>query len=454
MRTRAALARGRPHMASGGRACCALLAALGLLGPAPAARGETRAAQVAGEMAGEPEGAAAGAAEADTAEAEAEAPGRPPASFAALPLLNFTTDRGVGYGAFAALYLHGSEAEDASARVRIPYRLALSGQFYQTTAGYFFHKLMLDALRPLSLPWRVQATLGWERWPDAPYFGFGVRTPRLRPEDTPAKRYASRQESLWGMVSARTPLRGALDLFWGSVLRATSVETYPESLLAEERPFGVEGGLVHLLYGGLLWDTRDQEPTPTRGVWSEMSLRLAHPLWGSASAFAGLNATHRHFWRLREEGSLVLALRALVDVQLGNVPFFHAYALGGSQWLELGGHSALRGLPMGRYRAKATALGTVELRARLLEAAPWGIPLEVQGVPFLEMAQLWTLAPGPPPDFWPLGVGLGLRALVQRAFVVRLDYGLGFEQYLPPGGGARRELGWTQGVYAIVGHPF
>ncbi len=59
--------------------------------------------------------------------------------FAVVPLVNFTTDRGVGLGAYAAAFYLGPDGPGED-----PYRAQLGTQFYKTTGGYQDHKLVLD----------------------------------------------------------------------------------------------------------------------------------------------------------------------------------------------------------------------------------------------------------------------------------------------------------------------
>lgn len=65
---------------------------------------------------------------------------------------------------------------------------------------------------------------------------------------------------------------------------------YPGSQFERDHPDG-EPGLVSLGQAGLLFDTRDHEPAPTRGVLLEASVRGAHRATGSDWSFAGVSAS-------------------------------------------------------------------------------------------------------------------------------------------------------------------
>jgi len=56
-----------------------------------------------------------------------------------LPLLNYDSDNGFGYGVRAYLYNNGTRDEEYFAYA--PYKMQLYAQFYQTTNGYQYHEV-------------------------------------------------------------------------------------------------------------------------------------------------------------------------------------------------------------------------------------------------------------------------------------------------------------------------
>lgn len=382
-----------------------------------------------------------------------------PVTAAALPLLNFTTDRGVGYGLYGAVFFQGDSAGKSYSANRppAPYSLSLGGQFYQTTGDYAYHKLLLDAPNLWNTGIRLNFTAGYETWKDAWYFGSGSPNIRLREGDTPARYYAFDSETYWGFGNARIPFSASGDLVVGTIFRNTRIGMYAPSLLEAEKPLGIEGGLLGILYGGVIWDFRDREPNTTTGFLSEITLRGALSGILSDYGFWGVNATHRHWFPLSRDKRLVLATRWILDVQGGEIPFFHAHVLGGSQWLEIGGHSALRGLPMGRHRGEMTALGTMEIRMRLFEWGFWSQKLAGMLVPFIEGGQVWNVSSEPFPNHVHGTFGGGFRLLYNEVFVVRFDYALGLERYAASSRNtdfSASEIDVNRAIYVIVGHPF
>ena len=370
--------------------------------------------------------------------------------FAGIPLVNFTTDRGLGYGAYLAGFYHGESGAGAA-----PYKASIGGQFYQTTGGYAFHKLLLDFPDIADSGVRFDLTSGFEAWDNAWYFGLGNKRPRVREEDAPAHFYTSRLKSLWLVPNVRWPISHPWSFFTGLIFRASDVGTYPDSLLATEQPEGTQGGILNQLQIGLMYDSRDREPSTRNGVFTELSVRGAHHLTGSDFNVWGVNTTHRQWVELNDHGRLILAMRFGLDHQDGDIPFFHQHILGGSQWVEFGGNLTLRGLPNGRYRGHTTAYSNLELRWTFTEFKLFGSDIALLSVPFADMGRVWLREEQTDPFHIHTSVGHGFRGVYNDVFVMRFDMAWGREEYTrDPAYQSVDERAWVLGVYAIVNHPF
>jgi hypothetical protein len=370
--------------------------------------------------------------------------------YAGFPLVNFTTDRGVGYGAYLAAFYHGPNGSGSD-----PYRASIGGQFYQTTGGYAFHKLLLDFPNIADTGVRVDVASGYETWDSAWYFGLGNNTPRLHPDESPERYYTYDLKNIWIVPNLRVPIARDWSLFAGLVLRSAVVNVYEDSLLEVDDPVGTEGGFLSQVQLGLLVDTRDREPSTSRGVFSEVSLRGAHGLTGSDFALWGANMTHRQWLPLLKSDRLVLAIRAGLDLHTGEVPFFHQHILGGSQWVELGGNLMLRGLPNGRYRGNVTAYSNAELRWRVTQFDAMGSEFDVLLVPFFDLGRVWLWDEEDDALHLHGSAGAGLRLIYNDVFVVRFDVASALEEYAakPKSTTVDRRRA-VLGIYAIVNHPF
>ncbi|MFZ9886290.1 MAG: hypothetical protein ACO3JL_02205 [Myxococcota bacterium] len=368
-----------------------------------------------------------------------------PLDVALLPLLNFTTDRGLGFGGFGAGYWRGGGDE------KTPYAAMLALQLWFTTGGYQYHKLMLDLPRVGGSDVRLDLLGGYEAWEGAWYFGSGAQSPRRADGQTDGNYHRSRVDGALAVSNVRVPVAGQVVAFGGVTVRHVVVSAYSGSLLATEKPMGIDGGLLSQASVGALIDTRDQEPSPQRGLFSELSIRGAARRWVSDFGYLGLNFTHRQWLSLLPRGELVWALRGVIDLSTEGRPFFQKHILGGSQYVELGGNSSLRGLLVGRYRGDVVFLGTSELRWRVIDAVLYGTPLSLTLNGFFEAARVsdWgDIASGQP--FHPT-LGLGPRLTWNRLFVVRADFGAGIDQVVR-NGVTQRET--TTGLYILFGQVF
>ncbi len=379
-----------------------------------------------------------------------------------LPLVNYNSDEGFGYGARLLVV-------DSGDGTQAPYRHAITAQFFQTTRGVAMHRLILDAPRFLSSPWRLSADVSMLNDRFSPYFGLGGAStyePNFaacedraalegNPDTCPGnpdfrglRYYTFEQRTLPSVVlNVRRPLSGPWQVAMGYRFRLTSVSARynakdlgqtRDSRLVEDARAGLLTGLAGDAVGsdtfrtaeltaGVLLDTRDNEPAPMRGMFHELSARGAAEVTGSAFRYWGATANLRFYHPVFDE-RLVAALRLFVDVMGGDVPFFMLASLGGVEWRDgwggIGGVYTARGILKNRLQGQVKALANGELRWKVLSVAPWQQRLDFTLVAFLDAGQAWAdlrLLDGGVPRY---GGGGGLRIAWEDNFILRLDYGV------------------------------
>ena len=129
-----------------------------------------------------------------------------------------------------------------------------------------------------------------------------------------------------------------------------------------------DGGLVSALRGGLMYDSRDFEAAPSRGIWAELNLTLAPKFLGTTHGFSRYMFIFRHYVPIPNE-QLVFAYRLNYQGTLGNytpyymMPVFNTI---GREWERdgMGGYRTVRGIMRGRVQAKDMAFFNTELRWR------------------------------------------------------------------------------------------
>jgi outer membrane protein assembly factor BamA len=205
--------------------------------------------------------------------------------------------------------------------------------------------------------------------------------------------------------------------------------------------------MLLLLNLGLLFDTRDHEFTPTRGTFTELSVRSSPGVQQDLryAAFA-LNTA----WYKALVGEyLSFAIRGAADVIVGDAPFYELTRFGALQPRDgPGGGWSLRGVPRQRYSGKVKLIQNLELRSLFWRFNVGKSRFVVGAVAFLDAARIWadlrgTQLAGVNVDggTFKVGTGGGLRVRWGETLVIRFD-------------GAYSPTEKTPGFYVDIGHVF
>ena len=373
---------------------------------------------------------------------------------AAFPIANFSTERGFGVGGYIAAIDRG-EVEHA----REPYVASLGAQFYQTTGGYAFHKVLLDFRNLGGKGIRLDVFSGYEAWDNTPYFGAGGLRRRVPPEaEIDHGFHDYREASFWFVPMVYVPLgETPWQVLGGGTFRYATVSSAPDSLLSLESPPGSGGGPLVELTAGMSYSTLRGPLSPLKGFESEVTLRGGSDVLGSRWSSIGLNMMHRQIHPLVTHGRLTFAWLSTVDFQEGE-PFFQSHRLGGGLRLALGGKSILRGYPVGRIRGNIKAVLSGELRWIFWDHALWGQRISWMFVPFVDAGNAWTWeeVEQKPPVY--VSFGLGPRWVLNDAFLVRFDLTCALERFDEPKVNAEEGRHPSTkpvfGAYLVMKHPF
>jgi outer membrane protein assembly factor BamA len=341
-----------------------------------------------------------------------------------LPDLSSDPVAGFGYGARANVFWNGRRDDPLFAYT--PYRARGRIGAYNTTAEQRELVLGLDLPFVGGTRWRIkidavagstpaklyfgltEATLGDLRLPSgggttfATYADYDRARKTLRPgaageaarvTDALSNRFGEEELMLnlkadralgagrWRVLGGYEIQRLRYRTFAGraadAVDPATGAETSAPngvSLLARDAAAGavtgLQGGRVSILQQALLYDTRDFEPDPTRGLYVEVGNELSAPAIGSQFTFDKLFVQAKAFRRLPVGPRTVLAGRVGAGNIFGrNAPFFEFQ----DQWSPdgsvnaLGGSHSLRGYRANRFLGRSLWMANAEVRARLAE---------------------------------------------------------------------------------------
>lgn len=362
--------------------------------------------------------------------------------WAGVPILNFDSDAGVGLGVLGSLYWMEPEIE--------PYRRSLTLQIFVSTELVQAHELQWDLLRVADTPLRITGKAGYYATITRNFCGYGNEvtcdpdvaeqaamdaglSPGSDEFDAFTRHYYQRRfVNPWGTVIARWPFDRRWSAFGGWRLSYLLPGTfsdrdhyqgslYDELVEAGEVPGGGdEQGLVSVPQVGVVYDSRDNEPAPNRGLWFEASVRGAALPTGSSWSFAGANTTTRLY--LPIGGRLVAATRLVADVLVGDPPTEELAQMGGTELYEaFGGKNIGRGIRSHRYLGRIKLLGQQELRWTALRWKDKAITLNG----FVDAGHLaldWDEFGGDPGRvLW--SAGGGVRVAWTPNFIVRLDVG-------------------------------
>ena len=247
--------------------------------------------------------------------------------------------------------------------------------------------------------WRFLAMAGYERIQHAPYFGLGnasVLNDSLEAAnggDAHYDRYSLTRTT--GILAVQHRIAGSLRLHVGAQYRhyrATPLGGAPTALGID-----LANGIVSdsgssrsvELRAGLLFDTRDEEASPSKGVFVEAL---------GAKALKGAGDFGYSRWALGVSEYVptgpetVLAFRQSVQLARGTVPFFIAYERL-TTWLPsdgFGGTTTLRQNIQGRWLGANTALASADLRHKYWDTAIGISPIRLWLVLHADVGRVWN----------------------------------------------------------------
>ncbi|HEX2936869.1 MAG TPA: BamA/TamA family outer membrane protein [Bacteroidales bacterium] len=315
-------------------------------------------------------------------------------NFGVLPVLAFDTDLGFKYGGLTNLYYYG----DGSIYPR--YKHSLYFEWTRTTKGGGVNQFIYDSeyLIP-KIRVTAEASLLTEKTLD--FYGFNGYEAYYNPgyADPDEAAYISRVFYKYDRKLTRLKLdlqgniRGReLRWFAGFTHFNNKVQTVdidhlnkgksgsdilPDTALLYDNfvEWGIipndqkSGGITNMLTLGVVYDTRDNEPNPMKGIWSEVLLLSCPSFLGSDVGYNKISLTHRQYFTLKKE-MLNFAYRLSYQARIsGTVPFYMLpYVYDSKQMRDgLGGAKTIRGILRNRIVGEDFIFGNAELRWKFMK---------------------------------------------------------------------------------------
>jgi hypothetical protein len=229
----------------------------------------------------------------------------------------------------------------------------------------------------------------------------------------------------------------------------------PNSLYRDYVDWGViksdqaSGGNHTLIKGGLVYDTRDNEPNPFSGIWTEMQLHYSPSFLSNTDySFARIVLTHRHYFTIIPEW-MNFAYRLSYQGNLaGDMPFYmlpYLYNTAPKLTTDgVGGAKTVRGVKRNRIVGDGFAYGNFELRGKILRTTVFNQNVYIALSAFADagmVTQKYNFDTSGIPDVLPadrpaelfdldakevphVGFGAGLHLAINQNFIITVDYGM------------------------------
>ncbi|MBQ2019932.1 MAG: BamA/TamA family outer membrane protein [Rikenellaceae bacterium] len=160
---------------------------------------------------------------------------------------------------------------------------------------------------------------------------------------------------------------------------------FPDSeptLFEQYRTWGIikdseaDGGLNSTVRVGLLFDTRDKEGAPSRGVWAEAHVMMAPKWLGTTNPYYKYSATFRHYVPIVSKDRLTFAYRLNYEGTFGRkAPYYvlpYMTTVGPTYDRDgMGGFRTVRGIMRNRVQGLDMASYNAELRWRFVQFTLW-----------------------------------------------------------------------------------
>lgn len=384
---------------------------------------------------------------------------------------------GFGLGIEGELFFNGKKSDPFFEYT--PYRQKLGITLFYTTKLQREVKLSYDVPYIFNTKWRLRVEAAYEVNPNLLYFGHDEKS--LNGLSTNGKEFSSyddytealsgkrpgdlskgeatvvtdafyntyqKDEAIFNGSMEHSYLDSKLRLLGGYELAWINISTFDnkitsgnevangQSLLQKDNNnfaiLGLGSNIVSFLQAGIVYDTRDLEPDPSKGIFAELTNEFSNQVIGSKFNFNKTFAHAKFYTPLfpKTFKRLILAARAGIGYTAGDAPFFEYQ----DQWSSegsiegLGGAHTIRGYKQSRFLARVMNFANLELRWRFAQTTFLKQHLAFSAVPFMD-------AGGVANDFQNITLinnyryagGIGTRIAWNVSTILRFDYAISKE---------------------------
>lgn len=381
-----------------------------------------------------------------------------------LPLINYASDDGTGYGARLYFYYNGKNGDkyfDES-----PYFLQVYAQFYTTTKGFSYHELNFDKYNIFGTKYRIKSAFVYERRINANFYGIGSNITKNNLIDINGNEYSTYDDYESFLKSSnyeyfkynkyeyKKPaywldffgdITGPFKFLAGFEIKYADIVSWQNKRFEDEKGNdhvsettlldlskdsikGYNGGWTNSVRLGAAFDTLDYAPDPGKGFYVDYSFKASHEFTGSDYNYYRSTIGARSYITVFRH--LVIAMRAGYTDTSGGTPFYEMQYfdfLFDSQQ-GLGGYRTLRGYPLNRFVGETMTLGNIELRFKFAEITPFRQRFAFKLIAFADTGNVYDKAfePFTYPGFgnYRYSYGGGLVVAWNLATIIHAYYGI------------------------------
>lgn len=351
-----------------------------------------------------------------------------------LPIAFFTPSSGLHYGGWLEVANYGRE----------PYAYRANVQWYLTTKGKRNHHMRLEFPTPFGFPVNARVLTRDLKNTGTSFFGIGNDTEidEIRTDREPDyNRYLlEQQQSAFDLefeeLEPLVILSGVrFNRSVPSRIDEEKADAYYVFNLSESEVRGRSGGWANFLLLGFLYDSRDDQESPTSGLLSEATVQIGGSLLGADHPYRRTTLINTHYWKPRwppAPNPYVLLTRVVFESLGDDAPFYELTEVGGSiRGVEVGGGSFMRGYRSRRFADRQKMLYSAELR-RSFRSVRWrGHHFETLGMLFVDAGRV---APRITTVLNPKGLhpsaGLGCRVTWNSQLSIRSDFAIAPEGHV------------------------
>lgn len=318
--------------------------------------------------------------------------------FFVLPLLYYTPDTRLAYGAAGVYYFKVQPKYEYEKLTRVSY--------VQFLADYTQNK-QLDIWGVWNIFSRnenylFKGEMRYRNFPDR-FFGLGNDTPEANEE---RYEYSLISVKSLALKKVRPALFVGIDYHFEYEYNFSYSE---DGQLGTGNITGYKGGIGSAFGAVAIYDSRDNAINTRTGKLMELSTYVYAPAFGSTFSFVAINGLYQHHWPIRKKQSF--GWQTKVRLSYGEVPFLDLSVAGGDD--------ILRGYPKYRYRDNHFIGSQLEYRFPLF----WRLGM----VGFAGVGDVFNSVGDVSLSTLKYSVGTGLRVAVNPAerLNIRFDYALG-----------------------------